>query len=155
MEESVKKVQKILSDLGYNNKIIEFSESTHTPAEAAKVIGCELGQIAKTMVFKSKSSDSPVLVIASGSNRVERSFVEKDIGSPVKMADPQYVLEHTGFAIGGVPPIVHQDGSIVLIDEDLMRYESVWTAAGSSHAVFEISPVDLVQITKGKITKIK
>lgn len=155
LRKSAKKVQEILDNYGLSLTVVEFSESTRTSQDAANAIGCQLGQIAKSLIFKSKESREPVCVIASGSNRVDEKKVRAHLGEKIERADAAYVLEHTGYAIGGIPPIGHNRTIRTLIDEDLLQYEEIWAAAGTPHAVFKLTPKDLVSLVKGDILPIK
>ncbi len=129
----------------------EFPSSTRTAQQAAETIGCELGQIAKSLIFKGKISGKPVLVIASGKNKVNEKRIIEYCGEHIEKADANFVLESTGFAIGGVPPIGHNNPVETLIDLDLMGYETIWAAAGNPNAVFKLRPVELVKITNGRL----
>lgn len=155
LRKSAKKVQEILDNYGLSLTVVEFSESTRTSQDAANAIGCQLGQIAKSLIFKCKESREPVCVIASGSNRVDEKKVRAHLGEKIERADAAYVLEHTGYAIGGIPPIGHNRTIRTLIDEDLLQYEEIWAAAGTPHAVFKLTPKDLVSLVKGDILPIK
>lgn len=155
LKKSIAKVQAALEEFGYELDIIEFSSSTRTAQEAAEAIGCMVGQIAKSLIFKGKTSQKPVLIIASGTNRVNEKLAKEYIGEELEKADAEFVLEHTGFAIGGVPPVGHIKPINAFIDEDLLQYDEIWAAAGTPNAVFKLTPKILVEITKGKVIKIK
>ena len=119
--------------------------------EAAHAAGCEIGQIVKSLVFKGGISGEAVLVLTSGSNRVDESCVSEELGEPLGLADADFVRETTGFAIGGVAPVGHRSEISTYIDEDLMGYEFIWAAAGTPRAIFKLTPDELVHITGGKI----
>ncbi|MFC2049385.1 YbaK/EbsC family protein [Chlamydiota bacterium] len=155
LRDSAKRVQEILHQYNIDAKVVEFTELTRTSQEAANTIGCEVGQIAKTLIFKGKNSGQPVCIIASGVNRVDEKKVSGHIGEPIERADPDFVLKWTGFAIGGVAPIGFKLESAVLIDEDLMGYPEIWAAAGTPYAVFQLSPINLLKITHGQVANIK
>lgn len=155
LKKSIAKVQAALEEFGYELDIKEFSSSTRTAREAAEAIGCMVGQIAKSLIFKGKTSQKPVLIIASGTNRVNEKLAKEYIGEELEKADAEFVLEHTGFAIGGVPPVGHIKPINAFIDEDLLQYDEIWAAAGTPNAVFKLTPKILVEITKGKVIKIK
>ena len=155
LKKSIAKVQAALEEFGYELDIKEFSSSTCTAREAAEAIGCMVGQIAKSLIFKGKTSQKPVLIIASGTNRVNEKLAKEYIGEELEKADAEFVLEHTGFAIGGVPPVGHIKPINAFIDEDLLQYDEIWAAAGTPNAVFKLTPKILVEITKGKVIKIK
>ncbi len=135
--------------------MVEFNESTRTAQEAAQTIGCEVGQIAKTLIFKTKANSNPVCVIASGKNRVDEKKVARLLGQEIEKSDADFVVRHTGFAIGGVPPIGYHLEIKPLIDEDLLAYKELWAAAGTPHSVFRILPQDLLKITQGHIVDIR
>ncbi|MCL6610941.1 MAG: YbaK/EbsC family protein [Peptococcaceae bacterium] len=155
LSKGAQKVQSVLNQFGLELTVIEFPESTRTSREAAEAIGCEVGQIAKSLIFKGKDSHMPVLVIASGKNRVNEKMIQKYVGEKIEKADAAFVLEQTGYAIGGVPPVGHKHHLEPLIDEDLMEYAEIWSAAGTPHAVFKLTPGDLLSITRGKVVAIK
>jgi prolyl-tRNA editing enzyme YbaK/EbsC (Cys-tRNA(Pro) deacylase) len=152
---SAQKIQNILSELGSGYKVIEFTESTRTAQEAADRVGCQLGQIVKSLIFRGKASNKGILVLTSGSNRVDENKLSKYAGEPIGRADPEFVRTITGFAIGGVPPVGHIQPLETYIDEDLLQYSEVWAAAGTPNAVFQLPSSDLVRITSGKITRVK
>ncbi len=152
---SAQKVQDTLRTLGFDCAVIEFMESTRTSAEAATRVGCTLGQIAKSLVFRGQATGKPVLVITSGSNRVDEAKVSQYFGEPIGRADANFVRAATGFAIGGVPPIGHSQPIETFIDEDLLRYATIWGAEGAPNAAFELTPDDWVQTTGGKVVKVK
>lgn len=152
---SAQRVQDALNAIGVKIQVVELPASTRTSAEAAAAVGCQVGQIAKSLVFKTHSSGRPILVIASGSNRVSETHLEAIIGEPIEKADADFVREHTGFAIGGVPPIGHLEKLQTFIDEDLLGYEEIWAAAGTPHAVFKLTPQELVSLTSGQISVVK
>ena len=147
------KIQKILDNLGISFQIKEFPESTRTSLDASKAIGCDISQIAKSILFESEKK--PILVIASGSNKIDEKKVEEEIGERIKKADAEFVKNKTGYSIGGVSPIGHNEKILTLIDEDLMKQDEIWAAAGTPHSVFKLTPKQLVQITHGKIANLK
>ena len=148
------RVQRLLAERGLETEVIEFSETTRSSLEAATQIGCEVAQIAKSLVFRAKPSGRPVLVIASGANRVSEKAIEALLGEKIGKADADFVRDKTGFAIGGVAPIGHDTPPATFIDEDLLRLETIWAAAGTPFAVFRLTPADLVRITGGQVAKI-
>ncbi len=152
---SAQKVQQALKALGLTLEVVELPASTRTAAEAALAIGCLVGQIAKSLVFKGKRTEKPILVIASGSNRVSEKKLEKLIGEPLVKADADFVRRCTGFVIGGVPPVGHIQPLWTFIDEDLFRYETIWAAAGTPNAVFRLSPSDLLRMSVGQVRDLK
>jgi prolyl-tRNA editing enzyme YbaK/EbsC (Cys-tRNA(Pro) deacylase) len=144
---AVERVTAVLRDAGVAAEVREFPEGTRTAPEAAAAVGCEVGQICKSLVFRVGAE--PLLVIASGANRVD----EARFGA-VK-ADAAYVREHTGFAIGGVPPFGHATAIDTVLDEDLLRYDVVWAAAGTPRAVFAIAPPALVELCGGRVARVR
>lgn len=155
MKNSASKVQETLHKFNLDMKVVEFKELTRTSQEAANTIGCEVGQIAKTLIFKGKSSSKPICVIASGKNRVDEKKIASLIGEGIEKPDAEFVLKHTGFAIGGIPPVGFQLEIHPFIDEDLMGYSEIWAAAGTPNAVFQLHPNHLLQITQGQVVNIR
>lgn len=154
LSSSALKVQQALEALGLSLQVIEMPESTRTAQEAAQAVGCQVGQIVKSLVFKTKRSRRPILVVASGQNRVNEKKLEALLEEPLGKADADFVRQHTGFAIGGVPPIGHTELIETFVDEDLLQYEIIWAAAGTPKAVFRLTPNELVEITGGKVVDI-
>lgn len=154
LSSSAQKVQDALKSLGLTLQVVELPNSTRTAVEAAQAIGCQVGQIVKSIVFKGKRSERPILVIASGSNRVNEKTIEALIDEPLGKADADFVRQHTGFVIGGVPPLGHSEPLETFIDEDLFQYDEIWAAAGTPNAVFRLKPADLPRMTKGKVINI-
>jgi len=150
LKESAKHVQKFLSARGFSFVVKELPGSTRTAQEAAESIGCTVSQIAKSLVFKEKKTDRPILVIASGSNRVDIKKIQKATGLHLGKADGTYVKERVGFAIGGIPPVGHTETLTTILDPDLQRHETIWAAAGTPFAVFQLKPADLPSLTDGK-----
>jgi prolyl-tRNA editing enzyme YbaK/EbsC (Cys-tRNA(Pro) deacylase) len=144
---------KMQALLGPRFKVLEFDASTRTSADAAAAVGCAVANIAKSLVFRAKSGRA-VLVVASGVNRVDEKKVTALIGEKISRADAEFVREHTGFAIGGVPPLGHATAPITLIDADLVRLPAIWAAAGTPNAVFRLTPSDLVELTGGTVGEI-
>ena len=155
LSSSAQKIQDILLRLGSNFQVVEFNESTRTAQEAADRAGCQLGQIVKSMIFKGQVTNKAILVLTSGTNRVDEKKISQYLGEMIVRADPDFVRANTGYAIGGVPPVGHTHPMETFIDEDLLNYENVWAAAGTPNAVFELSSSDLVKITRGKIARVK
>jgi len=154
LPESSKKVESALLEQGFHCPIVQFSSTTKTSKDAAAAIGCTLEQIGKSIVFKTRHTNKPVLVLASGPNRVNEKTLELYVGEPVDKADANFVKESTGYAIGGVPPLGHAHPVDIFIDEDLLKCEEVWTAAGTSNSVFKICRNDLLKIP-AKVINIK
>lgn len=148
------RVQRLLAERGLATEVIEFAETTRSSLEAAAQIGCEVAQIAKSLVFRAKPSGRPVLVIASGANRVSEKALEALLGEKIGKADAEFVRDKTGYAIGGVAPIGHGTPPATFIDEDLLKLAVIWAAAGTPFAVFRLTPAELVRITDGKVARI-
>lgn len=142
---SVERVRAALLAAGHPDSIEAFPDGTRSAADAAAAVGCTVAQIAKSIVFR--AGPRAVLVIASGSNRVDMAKVAAAIGQPVKRADGVWVRDTTGFAIGGVSPVGHLAPPLILLDRDLLALEVVWAAAGSPTHVFRSTPADLLRIT--------
>ena len=155
LSSSARKVQQALNELGMSLQVVELPGSTRTAVEAAQAVGCQVGQIVKSLVFKAKRSERPILVIASGQNRVDEKRIEALIGEPLGKADADFVRQRTGFVIGGVPPVGHLEKLETYIDQDLLEFDELWAAAGTPHAVFRLSPADLLQISGGQVADIK
>ena len=154
LHSSALKVQQQLNKSGLSFRVIELSSSTRTAAEAAASIGCEVAQIAKSLVFRTQTSSRPILVIASGINRVNEKTIKNTLGEKILKADANFVREQTGFVIGGVPPIGHNQNIQTFIDEDLLMHDEIWAAAGTPHAVFQLRPKDLLLISGGTVINI-
>jgi prolyl-tRNA editing enzyme YbaK/EbsC (Cys-tRNA(Pro) deacylase) len=141
---------KVQATLGDRFEVLEFDLSTRTAADAAAAIGCEVAQIAKSLIFRGGNSGRAVLIIASGVDRVDEKKAAAAVGEPIARADADFVREATGFAIGGVPPVGHKVKPIVLIEESLLQFAEIWAAAGTPNAVFRLTPSDLVELTGGR-----
>ncbi len=148
------KVQEALNAIGLQLEVIELPDSTRTSQEAAQALGCELGQIAKSIVFRTLTSQHPILVIASGSNRVNEKIMVSLIGEEIGKADADFVRSRTGFVIGGVPPLGHSEPLPTFIDQDLLQFSYIWAAAGTPHAVFRLTPSDLLRMTNGTVIQV-
>ena len=152
---SAQKIQNLLNSLGYDYTVIEHAESTRTAQEAADRAGCELGQIVKSLIFRGKTSGKPILVLTSGANRVDEKRISGYAGETIGRADADFVRTVTGFAIGGVPPIGHAQKMETYLDEDFLSYQTIWAAAGTPNAIFELKTEDLQKMTDGKIAQVK
>lgn len=152
---SAQKVQNALNRFGVALHVVELPDSTRTAAEAAAAVGCTVGQIAKSLIFKAPRSGKAILVITSGSNRVNEAGIGNLLGEPIGKADADFVRAQTGFVIGGVPPVGHANPLETFVDEDLLQFDIIWAAAGTPNAVFELTPEDLVKITGGRIVSVK
>lgn len=152
---STQRVRDALAAAGIQARVLELPQSTRTAAEAAAAVGCEVAQIAKSLVFRRADDGRPLLVVASGKNRVDEALVARYLGTKIGKADADFVRASTGFAIGGVPPIGHAAPVETLIDEDLLAYDTVWAAAGTPNAVFSLAPHDLVNATGARVLAVR
>lgn len=144
---------RVQEHLGPDYTVLEFEKSTRSAADAAGAIGCEVAAIAKSLIFE-LDDGSPLLVIASGRNRVDEARITQLIGQSVHRPDADFVRRHTGFSIGGVPPVGHPQPLPVVLDEDLLNQPKIWAAAGTPNAVFRLSPEQLIELTNGRIAAV-
>jgi prolyl-tRNA editing enzyme YbaK/EbsC (Cys-tRNA(Pro) deacylase) len=151
---SAQRVRDEARRLGLDATIMEMAASTRTAPDAAAACGCEVAQIVKSLVFRGAESGKPYLMLVSGSNRLNETGVAAILGEALTRPDADYVREVTGFAIGGVPPFAHASPMQVFIDEDLVRFGTVWAAAGTPRAVFAVSPSALVKALGAKVIKV-
>ncbi len=152
---SAQKVQKALAEKGLNCAVVQLSNTARSAQDAASAIGCKAEQIVKSLVFRGRNTNSPVLVLASGPNRVNEKTVEQFLAEPLDKGNAEFVRAKKGYAIGGIPPIGHIEPLKTFIDEDLFQYDELWAAAGTPYAVFKIKADELAQITKGDRISIK
>jgi prolyl-tRNA editing enzyme YbaK/EbsC (Cys-tRNA(Pro) deacylase) len=145
---------RVQAFLGDGFRVLEFDASTKTAADAAAAVGCNVAQIAKSIIFRAEKRDCTVLVITSGTNRVDEKKLAALLGEAPVRADADFVRERTGFAIGGVPPVAHATPGVIFIDEDLQRYATLWAAGGTPNAVFELTFADLVRLTGGTVANV-
>jgi prolyl-tRNA editing enzyme YbaK/EbsC (Cys-tRNA(Pro) deacylase) len=139
---------------GLSLEIERFPQGTKTAADAAQAIGCEIGQIVKSLVFM--ADGRPFLALTSGSNRADPELLAGLVGSiEVRRANPDEAREATGYAIGGTPPLGHPSRLLVLVDRDLLSYEVVWAAAGTPDSVFPITPRELLRTTNAQVADFK
>ena len=148
---SVRRFEGVARDLDLAIAIVEMAESTRTAQEAATACGCDVGQIVKSLIFLTKESVTPVLLLVSGDNQVDQSNVAALIGEPLVRPDAKFVKQTTGFSIGGVPPFGHTQNLKTYIDRDLLLHETVWAAAGSPKAVFSISSAALKDVAQATV----
>jgi prolyl-tRNA editing enzyme YbaK/EbsC (Cys-tRNA(Pro) deacylase) len=155
LSSSAQKVQDALAALGLPCRVVELPSSTRTAQEAAAAVGCAVGQIVKSLIFRGAQTNKPLLVVASGSNRVDEVRLAELAGEPIAKADATFVRAHTGFAIGGVAPLGHPAPLETYIDADLLQYDEIWAAAGTPNAVFALAPGDLERMTGGRVVSIR
>jgi prolyl-tRNA editing enzyme YbaK/EbsC (Cys-tRNA(Pro) deacylase) len=153
MSESVERVRAALREAGHADTIAMFPDGTRTAQDAATAVGCDVAQIAKSIVLR--AGEQVVLVIASGVNRVDVAKVSAALGQAVTPADGRWVRDNTGFAIGGVAPIGHLCAPRIFIDADLMKLDEVWAAAGTPRHVLRTTPAELARMTGGEIADVK
>ncbi len=148
-------VQAELERSGLTCSVTEMPDSTRTAQEAADAIGTTIAQIVKSLVFRAKTSQQAVIVLASGVNRVDEKRIRELMGETIEKADADFVRDQTGYAIGGVAPLGYPQPLKTFIDEDLLQYDEIWAAAGTPHAVFKLTPAELVQISQGEVKAVK
>lgn len=154
LSRGARRVQDALDAQGVRLHVRELPQSTRTALDAAQAVGCSVGQIAKSLVLITRNSQQPILAIVSGSNRLDERKLAERVGEAVRMASADEVRQVTGFAIGGVPPVGHVAALRTFIDADLLQYDTVWAAAGTPRAVFQLSPAELTRITGGEVVTI-
>lgn len=153
LPESAARVAQQLLALGHPHSVVMLPSTGKTSAEAAAGLGCQVAEIAKSIVFRRQADDAAVMVIASGSNRVDEAKLSAIVG-PLSKADANFVRAKTGYAIGGVCPIGHPQQNVLLIDQDLQNYPRIWAAAGHPHAVFALSCAELQAMTGAPLVDI-
>jgi Cys-tRNA(Pro) deacylase len=153
VKEAAERVQAELAALGLDRRVIELGVDARTSQQAAAALGVSVAQIAKSLVFT--VNGAPVLVIASGVNRVDEAKLGALSGGRVRRADPDTVRQATGYAIGGVPPVAHQSKLPIYVDRDLRQYEVIYAAAGVPECVFPLSPEELIRATGGQVVDVR
>lgn len=154
LPEGVQKVAAFLDTRGHPHPPVMLDAAARTAQQAADALGVHVGQIAKSIVFRRKSDDAAVLVVTSGDQRVDEKKLEALVcsdGKRLGRADAAFVKARTGFSIGGVSPLAHSTATVMLIDQSLFRYDEIWAAAGHPHAVFQLSPMDLMRLTDAPV----
>jgi prolyl-tRNA editing enzyme YbaK/EbsC (Cys-tRNA(Pro) deacylase) len=154
LKEAAQRVQDHATALGLDVTVVEMPASTRTAEEAASACGCAVGQIVKSLVFCNAETDSPVLILVSGANRVHEKRTAQRIGAKLRRPDADYVREATGFAIGGIPPFAHASPLATYVDRELLSHDLVWAAAGTPNSVFSISPRQLADATAATIIEV-
>jgi prolyl-tRNA editing enzyme YbaK/EbsC (Cys-tRNA(Pro) deacylase) len=156
VNESVQRVQEALRAFGGDHAIVEFTEPARTAADAARLLGCRVEQIANSLIFRARTRDAAVLVMASGGRRVDPARIAETLGAPIDKADADFVRARTGFAIGGVAPLGHTAPPMaILIDEELLKWPEIWAAAGHPHTVFRLTPDELARMTGGRVVAVR
>lgn len=157
LPEGVQRVVAELQRLGHPQTPVMLSDAARTAQQAADALGVQLGQIAKSIIFRRKPDGVAVLVITSGDRRVDEARVQAlvcEAGQKLGRADADFVKQSTGFSIGGVSPLAHAHPPVTLIDRELFRFAEVWAAAGHPHGVFRLSPQDLVDWTGAPVADV-
>jgi prolyl-tRNA editing enzyme YbaK/EbsC (Cys-tRNA(Pro) deacylase) len=149
LSKNSQKVQEYLNSFGLDINVLELHESTRTAQEAAIAAECEVGQIVKSLVFR--NGEEALMFLVSGINQLDVKKIKGLIGKEITKADADFVKQKTGYVIGGVPPVAFLSPIDTFIDEDLLKYEDVWAAAGTPHAIFQIKSNDLPRLTGGKV----
>jgi prolyl-tRNA editing enzyme YbaK/EbsC (Cys-tRNA(Pro) deacylase) len=152
---SAQRVEDWLSARGLAGRVVEMPDTTRTSAEAAAAIGCDVAQIAKSLIFCGRDNGQAMLVIASGANRVDEAKIAALVGQRVTRPDAAFVRDATGYVIGGVPPVAHAAPITTLIDADLLALDPIWAAAGTPFAVFRLSAAELVSLSGGRVAALK
>jgi len=150
----VRRVREALEREGVAFELVELTQTARSAQEAAQALGCPVEAIVKSLIFRASGSGRPVLVLASGPNRVSERRVAELLGEAIEKADAAFVRERSGFAIGGVPPIGHTQRPVAFVDEDLLAEDEVWAAAGHTHVVFGMDPAELSRITGGRVVRV-
>jgi prolyl-tRNA editing enzyme YbaK/EbsC (Cys-tRNA(Pro) deacylase) len=153
LPDGARRVAATLAELGHPHDVVLLPVTGRTAADAASALGVELGQIAKSIVFRRREDDAAVLVVTSGDLRVDEKKVSALVGK-VGRADADFVKASTGFSIGGVSPVGHATPPVILIDRELFRFEQVWAAAGHPYAVFPLAPSELEQLTGAPVADV-
>ncbi len=155
LSRSARRVQQAIENRGFDFIVQELPQSTRTAQDAATAVGCDVGQIVKSLIFRVEENDEPVLALVSGNNRVDMVKLAAVGAGNLAKADAEFVRACTGFAIGGIPPFGHDRDMRTFIDEDLLGYDRVWAAAGTPNAVFELDPAALPPLTSGVICELR
>lgn len=146
MARGSKRLRQFVNERGIEAEVVTLDSSTRTSQMAADSLGCEVAQIAKSIVF---TGDSPIVVVISGDKRVDPRKLSEHLGWKAKIADAEAVRNGTGYVIGGVPPFAHEPGVVVLLDSSLERFDYVWAAAGTPHSVMRLRVSELAEIVGG------
>ncbi|MGZ5272338.1 MAG: YbaK/EbsC family protein [Ramlibacter sp.] len=153
LPEGVQRVARVLQEQGHPHAPVMLSDAARTAQQAADALGVQVGQIAKSIIFRRKSDDAAVLVVASGDRRVDERKVDALVGKTGR-ADAGFVKARTGYTIGGVAPVGHLQPPVTLIDRELFRFDEIWAAAGHPHGVFRLRPQDLERLTGAPVADV-
>jgi prolyl-tRNA editing enzyme YbaK/EbsC (Cys-tRNA(Pro) deacylase) len=151
---AAQRVADALKSRGHTGEIRLLGDSARSAAEAAEALGVDQQQIVKSLVFRARQSDQPILALIGGTSRVDPQLLAQHVGEPVERAEAGWVREQTGFAIGGVPPLAHSETPTILVDADLLAYDELWAAAGSPYSVFRLTPTELISLTEGTLAEV-
>jgi len=157
LPDAVQRVTDVLQSRQHPHRPVMLDAAARTAQQAADALGVALGQIAKSIVFRRKPDDVAVLVVTSGDRRVHEGRVAELVcgdGSTLGRADAGFVKARTGFSIGGVAPVAHAGTCVTLIDRDLFRFDEIWAAAGHPHAVFRLTPQQLLQLSGAPVADV-
>lgn len=149
--EPTERVRAALDALGLPAELKTFDESTHTAQDAANAVGCELGQIVKTLYFS--ADGRPTLALVAGDRQADTAKLAQILGigrKKLKMGAPEEVLAHTGYPVGGVSPVGSAHPCDVVVDDSLKRFGTIWAAAGNGNTVFAAETDRLVDAVKGQ-----
>ena len=150
MKAANRRVRKRLGEFGFEFDIELLDAAVRTAQLAADALGCDVGQIANSLIFRDRDSDRAVLIMCAGDRRVDLAKVRAATGLDLGKADADFVRTKTGFAIGGVPPVGHAEPLRTLIDDSIRRHREIWAAAGTPESVFRMTPEQLGRITAGE-----
>ncbi|MEM7563696.1 MAG: YbaK/EbsC family protein [Pseudomonadota bacterium] len=150
MKSSNQKVLDKLESLGIPVEIKFLDDDVRTAALAATALGCEISQIANSLIFRDLENDQAVLIMGAGGHRIDLERVTRLTGLNLGKANADFVREHTGFAIGGVPPVGHHQTLRTLLDSRLKNHDRLWAAAGTPESIFSMSADDLQRMTSGE-----
>jgi prolyl-tRNA editing enzyme YbaK/EbsC (Cys-tRNA(Pro) deacylase) len=151
---AVARVRTVLAAAGVATEIVELPAAAPTARAAAEQLGCDVAQIANSLVFRCETSGTPLLIMTSGANRVDPARVAALVGEPIGRADADFVRRASGFAIGGVVPVGHAAPIRTLVDRSLLAHAELWAAGGHPHTVFRLTPDELVRITGGTVAEV-
>ena len=151
--EGFQRVARALAERGHPHAPRWLEVAARTSQEAADALGVQVGQIAKSVIFRRKSDEGAVLVVTSGDKRVDEKKVAAIVGA-LGRADADFVKARTGFAIGGVSPLAHAAPPVTLIDRELFRFDEIWAAAGHPNGVFRLSPAQLESLTGAPVADV-
>jgi len=153
LPEGVQRVAAALADKNHPHAPVMLADAARTAQQAADALGIEVGQIAKSIIFRRKADGMAVLVITSGDRRVDEKKVEALVGK-IGRADAEFVKAKTGFSIGGVSPVAHAEPPLTLVDRELFRFAEIWAAAGHPHGVFKLRPQDLESLAGAPVADV-